>query len=29
MEWDISIRERTYHKLAEELFFRILNHLVS
>lgn len=26
MEWDISIRERTYHKLAEELFFRILNH---
>lgn len=25
MEWDISIRERTYHKLAEELFFKILN----
>lgn len=24
--WDISIRERTYHKLAEKLFFRILNH---
>ena len=26
MEWDISIRERMYHKLAEELLFKILNN---